>query len=326
MSQDFFELDSDEQINSFAQSAQEMLAGYGLTQAKVVCINFEFNATFSVESESGEKYALRINVNSTRTPENILAEIEFVNFLARVQGINVPRPIANGDNNFVSSMVHGDSGRTIYGVLYSWLEGEEIGDEPNHDQLFSVGVAMATMHQSSRDFNLSNVSALPTFSDWLWGTEDYLLSEKTLLNSEQFNAVSKAVEEIENHMNELFESTEIQVIHGDLHGWNLMWHEGKLSIFDFDDCGFGIPHQDLAVTLYYLDTPDQEASVIAGYKSVCALPDYSKAQMDSLLLQRRLVLLNYLYETKNAEHKAMLPVYLEKTMERIAKFLNDVRR
>jgi len=257
---------------------------------------------------------------------NILAEIEFVNFLARVQGIKVPRPIANGNDRYISSMVHRDSGRTIYGVLYSWLEGEEIGDEPNHEQLFSVGAAMATMHQSSRDFRLSNASALPTFSDWLWGTEDYLLSEKTLLNSEQFNLVSRAVKEIEIHMNELFETTKIQVIHGDLHGWNLMWHEGQLSIFDFDDCGFGIPHQDLAVTLYYLDTLDQEASVIAGYQSVCTLPEYSKAQMDSLLLQRRLVLLNYLYETRNAEHKAMLPVYLEKTMERIAKFLNDVRR
>jgi hypothetical protein len=47
--------------------------------------------------------------------------------------------------------------------------------------------------------------------------------------------------------------------------------------------------------------------------------------MASLLLQRRLVLLNYLYETKNPEHKAMVPAYLQKTMERIGTYLTDVR-
>jgi Ser/Thr protein kinase RdoA (MazF antagonist) len=104
-----------------------------------------------------------------------------------------------------------------------------------------------------------------------------------------------------------------------------MWHEGELFIFDFDDCGYGIPHQDLAITLYYLDTPEQDAAVLEGYRTVCQLPTYTKAQMDSLLLQRRLVLLNYLYETKNPEHKEMLPTYLEKSMERVSGFLTDVR-
>jgi len=47
--------------------------------------------------------------------------------------------------------------------------------------------------------------------------------------------------------------------------------------------------------------------------------------MNSLLLQRRLVLLNYLYETKNPEHKEMLPAYLEKSMERVNGFLTGVR-
>jgi len=115
------------------------------------------------------------------------------------------------------------------------------------------------------------------------------------------------------------------VIHGDLHGWNLMWHEGELFIFDFDDCGYGIPHQDIAITLYYLDTPEQDAAILEGYRSICELPTYTKAQMSSLLLQRRLFLLNSLYETKNPELKAMLPAYLAKSMERVGGFLTDVR-
>ena len=43
--------------------------------------------------------------------------------------------------------------------------------------------------------------------------------------------------------------------------------------------------------------------------------------MDMLLLQRRIFLLNYLYETTNAEHRSMLPEYLEETLRRVEKFL-----
>jgi hypothetical protein len=47
--------------------------------------------------------------------------------------------------------------------------------------------------------------------------------------------------------------------------------------------------------------------------------------MKALLLHRRLLLLNYLYETKNQEEKKLLPAYLEKSLERASTFLTDVR-
>ena len=325
MSSDFFDSTTEQQIESFTKTAREMLAGYGLSEVEVKCINYEFNATFSVVTGAGDKYALRINVNSTRTLENMHGEIDFVNFIARVPGLKVPRPVANSRDSYISSILHAESGKEVSGILYTWLEGEEIGDEPTHAQLIEVGAAMAKMHQSSRQFKPSQAAQLPTFSHWLWGTEDFLLSDKSLLTPEQFAAIKSAVEIIEADTRDLFAANPIQVIHGDLHGWNLMWHEGELFIFDFDDCGYGIPHQDIAITLYYLDTPEQDAAILQGYRSICELPTYTKAQMSSLLLQRRLVLLNYLYETKNPEHKAMLPAYLAKSMERVGGFLTDVR-
>jgi Ser/Thr protein kinase RdoA (MazF antagonist) len=301
-----------------------MLAGYGLSEVEVKCINYEFNATFSVVTGAGDKYALRINVNSTRTLENMHGEIEFVNFIARVPGLKVPRPVANSRDSYISSIRHAESGKEVSGILYTWLEGEEIGDEPTHAQLIEVGAAMAKMHQSSRQFNPSQAAQLPTFSDWLWGTEDFLLSDKSLLTPEHLAAIKSAVEIIEADTRDLFAANPIQVIHGDLHGWNLMWHEGELFIFDFDDCGYGVEAQDIAVALYYLDTPEQDAALLDGYKSIRPLPIYSEKAMKALLLQRRLLLLNYLYETKNAEHKEMLPPYLEKTIERVSTFLTDV--
>lgn len=323
---DFFDLDEQAQIASLTLCAQQMLSDYGLGGAKVTCINYEFNATFSVESESSSKYALRININSTRSKQNILAEVQWVNNLVRVQGINVPRPIANKDDGFITTIAHPQSAREFNGILYTWLEGEEIGDEPTLEQLFVVGQTVATLHACSTEFELVSPAALPTFDDLLWGTQDFLLSELSIIAEPEKILLHEAIEIIMRDTRDLFTSSDVQIIHGDFHGWNLMWHEGALSVFDFDDCGYGIAQQDLAVALYYLDTPEQEMALLDGYRSIRPLPVYTQAQMASLLLQRRLVLLNYLYETKNREHKEMLPAYFEKTMERISQFLTDVRR
>jgi Ser/Thr protein kinase RdoA (MazF antagonist) len=324
MSNNFFDQDVKIQTDSLTVFAHEILKKYAITDAEVESINFEFNATFSVSTESGQKYALRLNINSTRTVPNIQAETQWVRDLARIPSINVPTPIASLEDKYLVSANHADSGQTIYGVMYSWLEGEEIGDEPTLDQLHTVGRAMALLHENSSHFTLTAGAELPTFNDFFWGTEDYLFSSKSTLIPKDRQLIEQARDLIMMYTDELYATSEVHIIHADLHGWNLMWHEDQLSIFDFDDCGYGVEAQDIAVALYYLDTPEQDAALLDGYKSIRPLPVYSEKAMKALLLQRRLLLLNYLYETKNAEHKEMLPAYLEKTIERVSTFLTDV--
>ena len=324
MIDNFFEQDVKVQTDSLTLFAKEILKKYGISDADVECINFEFNATFSVSTQSGQKFALRLNINSTRVLSNILAETQWVRELARIPSINVPAPIASLDDQFVVSALHDDSGQMIYGVMYSWLEGEEIGDEPTLAQLHTVGQAIALMHENGSDFELRDGASLPTFNDFFWGTEDFLFSSKSRLSASDRSLIEKARDLIMQFTDELYASSPVHIIHADFHGWNLMWHEGQLSIFDFDDCGFGVEAQDIAVALYYLDTPEQDAALLDGYKSIRPLPTYSDNAMKALLLQRRLLLLNYLFETKNAEHKEMLPAYLEKSIERVSTFLTDV--
>jgi len=324
MSNNFFDQDVKIQTDSLTVFAHEILKKYGITDAEVESINFEFNATFSVSTQSGQKYALRLNINSTRTVPNIQAETQWVRDLARIPSINVPTPIASLEDKYLVSAHHADSGQTIYGVMYSWLEGEEIGDEPTLDQLHTVGRAMALLHENSSQFILVDGAELPTFDDFFWGTEDFLFSSKSTLIPKDRQLIEQARDLIMMFTDELYATSEVHIIHADLHGWNLMWHEDQLSIFDFDDCGYGVEAQDIAVALYYLDTPEQDAALLDGYKSIRPLPLYSEKAMRALLLQRRLLLLNYLYETKNAEHKEMLPAYLEKTIERVSTFLTDV--
>jgi Ser/Thr protein kinase RdoA (MazF antagonist) len=317
----FFDLSQDAQINELEHFAHDILKHYPIEVALAVSINYEYNATLKVEATNGQMFALRININSPRTPQNLKAEIAWVRSLAQDARVLVPEPVANNDGSFYTSIYHEASQRTLHCVLYSWLSGAELGDEPTAEQLHALGAAMATMHLASKDFSCPAGSTLPSFNDPLWETEDFLLSEKSVLDSPMRDVISQAMDVIRSETQRLFSESKPQIIHADLHGWNVMWDNGTLAVFDFDDCGFGLPLQDLATAIYYLDTPEQDAALKEGYASVAPLPEYTQRDLDMLLLQRRIILLNYLYETTNAEHRSMLPEYLEETLRRVEKFL-----
>lgn len=317
----FFDLSQDLQIKQLEHFAHDILKHYPIELALAVSINYEYNATLKIEATNGQLFALRININSPRTPENLKAEVAWVRSLAQDSRVLVPEPIANNDESFYTSIFHEASQRTLHCVLYSWLSGAELGDEPTAEQLHALGAAMATMHLASKDFSCPAGSTLPSFIDPLWETEDFLLSEKSLLDSPTRDVISQAMDVIGSETQRLFSENQPQIIHADLHGWNVMWNNGTLAVFDFDDCGFGLPLQDLATAIYYLDTPEQDAVLKEGYASVAPLPKHTQRDIDMLLLQRRILLLNYLYETTNAEHRSMLPEYLEETLRRVEKFL-----
>ena len=317
----FFQLPADEQIADLTRAATPILESYGLRDCAVESINYEYNATFKVESASGEKFALRININSPRTPANTRAEIYWVQRLLETEAVGVAAPIANESGEFLTRVNHAPSGRTLTAVLYTWLEGEELGDEPTLDQVKKVGAAMAAMHIASENFSLPADAALPTFSDPMWGVEDLLLGPKSLLDAASKSVIFEAFATINKTIAALYAANRAQIIHADLHGWNMKWHDDKLSVFDFDDCGFGLPIQDIATAIYYLDTPEQDQALLEGYVSVRPLPQYTDFDMKTLLLHRRFMLLNYLYETENQEHQEMIPDYQAETIRRAQSFL-----
>ena len=319
----FFDQPEELVIKELEAFSHQILSRYPIEVKSAVSINYEYNATLKVEATDGRLFALRINTNSPRTPENLRAEIAFVRFLAEDGRIKVPHPIENSDGDFYTSILHEASGRVFHCVLYSWILGEELEDEPTDEQLKALGAAMATMHLVAQGFNLPNGSVLPTFDDPLWWTEDFLLSEKSVLDAEAKELITRALSAIKSGVAKFYADATPMLIHADMHGGNVLWHEGSLSVIDFDDCGLGLPIQDFATALYYLDTPEQDAAFKEGYKSIAPIPECSEKEMKMFFLQRRIVLLNYLYETSNLEHKSMIPEYQEESLRRIRNFLAE---
>jgi Ser/Thr protein kinase RdoA (MazF antagonist) len=318
----FAKLTTEDQVASLLPLAQEIIDGYDLGECQIESINHEYNSTFKVTTANGEKYALRINVNSGRTLEQLRAEIFFVEHLLANSNLKLPSPVVNRQGSPISSAFHVLLNQELHAVLFSWLEGEEPGDEPTLEQARATGVLMAKMHQATVGVSLPKEASLHTATDPLWKTED-LISKSEFADANSQVLIVKALQRIQDVQTQLFETNQPQLIHADVHPWNLMWNAGELAVFDFDDCVIGLPAQDVAVTVYYFDEQEHIDEFLAGYTSVQPLPEVTEDQAEVLKLQRRLYLLNYLHETSNPEHTEMIPKYLAETCRRIGVYFEQ---
>jgi Ser/Thr protein kinase RdoA (MazF antagonist) len=126
MNTTFFDQPQDLVIKHLEAFSLQIMSHYPIEVKSAISINYEYNATLKVETTDGQLFALRINTNSPRTPENLKAEIAFVRFLAEDGRVKVPHPIENREGNFYTSILHEASGRMFHCVLYSWILGEEL--------------------------------------------------------------------------------------------------------------------------------------------------------------------------------------------------------
>lgn len=321
MTSAFADLSVGQQVETILPLARQIMGGYDLGECELESINHEYNSTFKVTASSGECYALRINVNSKRTLANLKAEIFWVERLSGEPNIKVPSPVKNARGEYISKAWHPMLERDLFAVLFTWLDGEELGDEPTDEMMRATGRAMARMHAASRETELPQGAELPRGNDMFWAYGDAITPSELVTEGEKA-VLARAIETIEKTMAEMYARTKLQLIHADIHPWNVMWRDGDVSVFDFDDCVIGLPAQDIAVTLYYNDTAEQDAAFLAGYQEVAALPDYSDDEMKILRLQRRILLLSYILESENPEHRAVVPKYLEKTLQRIEEVLS----
>ena len=312
----FADLTVEQQVETMLPLARQVIDGFDLGECELESINHEFNSTFKVTASSGERFALRINVNSQRTLANLKAEIFWVEQLAGVDGLRVPAPVKTRSGEYISKAWHPMLERDLLAVLFTWLEGEELGDEPTEEMMRAAGRAMARMHAASRDTKLPEGASLPVVNDVFWSYGN-AIEPSDQVSPQDKATIARAVDKIETITRDLYARNSPQLIHADIHPWNVMWQGSDVAIFDFDDCVIGLPVQDIAVTLYYNDTAEQDAAFLAGYQEFGPLPKYTETEMNALKMQRRIFLLSYILETENPEHRALVPEYLEKTIERI---------
>ena len=310
-------LDVARQVEVLHRVALAAADEFGLGARELSLVLHAYNTTFRVDTHDGRRLALRVNTNSHSTPANILAQQSLLHALATETDVVVPDPVATPDGRWEVSVPCPEWGAPLHVTVATWLEGEDVG-VPDQEQARALGRAMALLHDHASGFDLPAGAELPLFDTPLFGDED-LVVDHPGLSEEASWLVADAFKEADRGFAQAFAGRRPIVLHADLHGGNLKWHEGRLAVFDVDDCGFGVPVLDLAIATFYLrdGTPAAEAALREGYAGVRPLPDVAEDVFEALVASRQLLLANSLLTSSTADLRAEGESYLEVTVERL---------
>lgn len=320
---EYDEMPQVEQIAMLEEFAHDLLVQYGIRAKSIACINHSSNTIFKLLTTENQTYAMRISTNSRKWPEHIWAETQWLREIARAGSVIAPNPILNLQGELYSNHYFFYQGGNLDVIIYPWLEGDVVLGRPTDDQLFQLGAAMARLHQQSRNWEPEGYANFMDVDRPLMVRRDNLFSvAQNQISPELYTLLEELNLRSATLFDTLKERFERQLIHADLHFRNVLWHENKISILDFDDAGIGSPLQDLAISIFSLrKDPHAEQHLFAGYASVTPIPEHEPWEMELLIANRQLVLLNLLFETTVADEIALIPEYLVKVEKRLRHFL-----
>jgi Ser/Thr protein kinase RdoA (MazF antagonist) len=315
------------QVRRLRAVALRAVEAYGLRSPRLRLINHGFNATFRVDADS-KRFALRLNVNSHRSLPNIAAEVAWVEALARETSLMVPAPQARVDGAFTALVDAPEVGRALPATMFSWLPGSDLARRDDPRALYALGRATAELHRHGAQWSVPTGAVLPFADDVLMHQPPSFLDEAHPALSDERRAVFRAAHgHASRALSTVFGASRPHPLHFDLHTWNVKWVRGRLSVFDFDDCVFGVPIQDLATTVQDLRTRATgerlESALREGYESVSPWPPCSETLFDALLVGRELLLVNDLIRIENAKYQAFLAADLAEAEQVLRTFLNE---
>jgi Ser/Thr protein kinase RdoA (MazF antagonist) len=122
-----------------------------------------------------------------------------------------------------------------------------------------------------------------------------------LFDARRISKITQAATIAESVIHESYEIGSPQVVHGDLHEWNVHIAGGRLYAFDFEDVMLALPAQDAAICLYSSRTSDMTDDIRAafrkGYEALLPWPIVDERQLDGFHAARQVMLMNYAART-----------------------------
>ena len=313
----FIELDDDAQVEVLRGVALQAADGFGLAVRDLSLVLHAYNTTFRLDTDDGRSLALRVNTNSHSTAEHIVTQQEWLHAIAAETDVLVPDPLARPDGGWAVEVPCPQWGGPLLATVASWLDGDDVGT-CDVEQGWALGAAIARLHEHAEGFAMPAGGSLNVYDSPLLGDPDLLTGHPDLPPGGA-DVLEAAFADITAACGAVHAAGCPVVIHADLHGGNLKWHEGRLAVFDVDDCGLGVPALDLAVATFYLRSggPQVEDAVRAGYAGIRPLPEIDAADFEALVAARQLLLANSLLASSTTALRSEASDYLSVTVDRL---------
>lgn len=296
----FSALPPEEQMERLTLLAKAGLQHYGLpedTQTRL--LNLSENATFLVESPSrGQRSILRLHRPGYHTRGAILSELKWLRCLADHPYVRTAQARPGADGELIQNLEHPAVPGARYAVMFDFLPGQE----PNPKDLHSMeqlGAVTAHLHDHVLSWPESERLVRHT-----WDLDSMFFGDAPLwgrwqdgvgVEGERVDLLDRLARRIRERLERYGKTAyNFGLIHADLRLANLLLHEGKVQVIDFDDCGYSWFLYDLASALSFIEAEPQVPGLISswlrGYEAIRPLRPEDRAEIPTFIMARRLLL------------------------------------
>ena len=261
-----------------------------------------------ITTACGGDVALRVYPAERADARPIEAEIAWLRALAD-EDLHVPRPIADGEGRFLHRWQPDPALPPRHAVLLAWLGGRMHDRGLTPERLRRVGVMTARLHRVSarlvREGAIATDRRAYECDLRAWAGE----TRARALGAEAAAAARAAARRLADELAGLPTCPDgYGFVHGDLHQWNLLFARDVAGAIDFSDCGWGHHAMDLAAPLQFLrhwltDQHDHrpqaarlQEALLRGYASVASLPADVERQIDTYVVARMFMSLDWILD------------------------------
>ena len=301
----------------FRPAALEALKAFPVKSAQVELVSLSENVTFCVtDSDTAAKYVLRLHRPGYQTLDGLNSERVWTAALATV-GIATQTPLlSNTGQNFHLVNIP-ETGEQRYAGMTQWVEGTLLSDHlgvgatlENRQNCFrQIGVLAAKIHNQSSEWTTPPGFERPHYdTDGLLGEAPHWgrFWEHPSLTATERALLLHTRGQIRDVLQAYPPTTAIYgLIHADLDPDNILVHEDRVTLIDFDDAGYGWHLYELAAALISEigepDSPNICEALLAGYCEHRALSERDLALLPMFVLVRGMVMIGWYGERPEVE-------------------------
>jgi Ser/Thr protein kinase RdoA (MazF antagonist) len=271
---------------------------YGVEPSDLAPLNAFENFVYECTSVDGAELVLRVSHSVRRTLDYTLGEVEFVRYLAAAN-IPVSRPVLAESGSFVERIDAGEPDHYFVVTAFERAPGYVFDEAPPLKERYwdaalfrELGRIFARLHNRARSYKPSR----PGLKRQEW--HEYDVVDISRFAPPEETLVRERTTKIIERLRRLPRSDDYGLIHADLHPHNFCFDDGRITVFDFDNCEYAWFVKDIAVILFYVAREERPgaredaaaaflAPFLAGYRELRRCErEWLEAVPDMLALQR----------------------------------------
>lgn len=211
--------------------------------------------SFIYEVQKGDQeYILRVGHDRRRPADMVHAEASFLNYLA-AGGLSVPKVLPAADGQLTTSLAAPDGSHFVT-TLFTKAPGHPPTREFWQPALFvDMGRFLGKLHRLSKDYHPNeNTPVRYAFAD---DAKMMLIEADKFLPKEDHSIYQIYRETINAILSLPKDAASYGLCHNDFHSGNFfLTDDGRITLFDFDDCHYNWYVNDIAMALFYAISMD----------------------------------------------------------------------